>query len=378
MAEGRFKFVAECARFNGEVAAYLDGEANPFVPSHSRECAPCRALLGDLQSILQAARELPLEEPSRAVWSNVRARLGAEGAFIRPACLRFAEELAAYLEGEARPFVVSHSQDCTSCGAALADVQLVCQAAHDLPQEEPSTVVWANVRAQLDAEGVFRMAPCRQFAAALAAYLEGEANPFIASHARECMACGAALADLQSIRQAARDLPMEEPSPVVWANVRAQLEAGGAFGTPVRGWRQILAWRWVPQAVPLGVLAALILVGSILTLPSAGVQWRGSAEEMASAPPVAQTASLAPLEEDSTLARVATDLERSFRANEASMAPDLKATYEKSLVSLDGSIEECLDSLRREPRNALAHEYLVTAYTRKAEILSSALEFDGR
>ena len=60
------------------------------------------------------------------------------------------------------------------------------------------------------------------------------------------------------------------------------------------------------------------------------------------------------------------------------MAPDLKATYDKSLVSLDHSIEECLDSLQNEPRNALAHEYLLTAYTRKAEVLSSALEFDGR
>jgi hypothetical protein len=60
------------------------------------------------------------------------------------------------------------------------------------------------------------------------------------------------------------------------------------------------------------------------------------------------------------------------------MTPDLKATYEKSLVSLDGSIRECLDSLHHEPGNALAHDYLLTAYTRKAEVLSSALEFEGR
>jgi hypothetical protein len=75
---------------------------------------------------------------------------------------------------------------------------------------------------------------------------------------------------------------------------------------------------------------------------------------------------------------VVSDLERSFRANEASMTPDLKATYEKSLVSLDGSIRECLDSLQHEPRNTLAQDFLLTAYTRKAEVLSSALEFDGR
>jgi hypothetical protein len=85
-----------------------------------------------------------------------------------------------------------------------------------------------------------------------------------------------------------------------------------------------------------------------------------------------------PSGEDGALARVVSDLESNYRANEASMAPDLKATYEKSLVSLDGSIRECLDSLQHEPRNTLAHDYLLTAYTRKAEVLSSALEFEGR
>ena len=164
---------------------------------------------------------------------------------------------------------------------------------------------------------------------------------------------------------------------MVWANVRARLEADGAFGRPIAGWRHVLAWLWVPQAVPLGVLAALFAVGSLLTLPSASVQWRAG-EETAGASPVSQMASVMPAGEDSALAGVAADLERSFRASEASMAPDLKASYEKSLVSLDGSIRECLDSLRHEPRNTLAHDYLVTAYTRKAEILSSALEFDGR
>jgi hypothetical protein len=79
-----------------------------------------------------------------------------------------------------------------------------------------------------------------------------------------------------------------------------------------------------------------------------------------------------------SLAHVVSDLEVNFRANEASMTPELKATYDKSLVSLDTSIRECLDSLHDEPRNTLAQDYLLTAYTRKAEVLSSALEFEGR
>lgn len=294
------------------------------------------------------------------------------------ACSRFDDELEAYLEGEAPPFIVSHSRDCVSCGALLADLQSIRQAARDLPLEEPSRVVWPHLRARLEAEGAFGVPVCSRFDNELEAYLEGEARPFIVSHARDCAPCGALLADLQSIRQAARDLPREEPSRVVWANVRARLEAEGAFGVPVSGWRQVMAWRILPHAIPLGVLAVLVFLGSVLTLPSSSIQRWGGSDEMAGSPAVAHMASAMPTGEDGALAHVVSDLESNFRANEASMAPDLKATYEKSLVSLDGSIRECLDSLQHEPRNTLAHDYLLTAYTRKAEVLSSALEFEGR
>jgi hypothetical protein len=294
------------------------------------------------------------------------------------ACSRFDLELEAYLEGQARPFISSHAESCPSCSAVLADLQSIQMAASELPQEEPAPAVWANIRASLESLGAFGPSPCEQFSTGLEGYLEGEANPFIASHAKECQPCGALLADLQSIREAAQTLPQEEPSRVVWANIHAALEAEGAFGAPVSGWRQILSWRLFPQPAPLGVLAGLLFLGAALSLPSANFQsWVGP-QEAESTPAVAEVASLGPPAEDSSLARVASDLENNFRANEASMSPDLKATYEKSLVSLDGSIHECLDSLHHEPGNTLAQEYLLTAYTRKAEVLSSALESVGR
>jgi hypothetical protein len=293
-------------------------------------------------------------------------------------CSRFDAELETYLEGEPHPFVASHAHACSSCGALLADLQAIRETARNLPQEDPSPAIWTKVRASLAAEGAFTPAACTQFAAELEAYLEGEARPFVAAHSQDCAPCGVLLADLQAIRQAARELPQEEPSRVVWANVRSRLEAEGAFGTPARGWRQILAWRVFPQAAPLGVLTTLILLGSVLTLPSGSLQRWGGNNEAGISSAVPGISLVIPAGEDGALARVVSNLESEFRANEASMAPDLKATYEKSLVSLDGSIHECLNSLKDEPRNTLAHDYLLTAYTRKAEVLSSALEFEGR
>jgi len=295
MEESRYKTFAACSRFDLELEAYLEGEARPFIASHARDCASCGALLADLQSIREAARVLPWEEPSRMVWTKVRASLEAEGAFGVRACTRFEDELQAYLEGEARPFILLHSRDCAPCGALLADLQSVCEAAQDLPLHEPSPALWAKLRASLEAAGAFGVPACSRFEVELEAYLEGEARPFILSHAQDCAPCGALLADFQSLREAARDLPQEEPSRVVWANVRARLEAEGAFGVPVSGWRQLRAWRIFPHPIPLGVLTALVFLGSVLALPSRSNQrwWQGP-DETALSSPAAQTASAMP------------------------------------------------------------------------------------
>ena len=129
----------------------------------------------------------------------------------------------------------------------------------------------------------------------------------------------------------------------------------------------------------MAAMAALVLMGALVSKPSPDLQSLTALSETASSASTrVLLASAAATEDDTGLAPVVSSLESSFKANEASMNPDLKAMYEKSLVSLDGSIRECLDSLQHEPGNALAREYLLTAYTRKAEVLSSALEFQGR
>ena len=392
--EGQHSQFAACAQFDNELQDYMEGEPRPFIASHAQDCAACRALLADLQSICQAARELALEELPHLAWANLRASLTAAGAFQPVDCQQFESELMGYLESEPHPFVTTHAQNCQPCGTVLADLQSIRQAARGLPMEEPPHLSWASLRTSLAAEGAFQVAACSQFDAELAGYLEGESHPFIATHAQDCPACGALLADLQSIRQMAGDLPLAEPPENLWAKVRSELAEAGAFGPAaeveppagvvhgveqlVAGWRQIFSWQMLPHLAPVGVLAGLVFLASVLTLPSTILRHGNNSNEEADSFATSQIASPIPAGEEKALARVVSELEVNFKANEPSMTPDLKATYDKSLVSLDGSIRECLDSLQHEPSNALAQDFLLTAYTRKAELLSSALEFQGR
>lgn len=393
---------AACSRFDDELAAHMEGESRPFVVSHAQGCPACGALLSDLLSIREAARQLPEEELANLTWNTVRAALHQAGAFRPAACLQFAAELASYLESEPHPFVAEHAQGCRPCQAILSDLESIRQAAGELPVEEPPHLTWAAMRTNLVEAGLLpaealQPAACAQFETELAGYFEGETHPFIATHAQGCPACGSLLADLESIRQAARDLPLAEPPQNLWLRIRSELVEAGAFSESaeppvgviehtvrsvehlVTTWRQILySWRFRPSLTPLGVLASLVFLASVLTLPSTTFRHGTNRNEVADSFATSQIASPIPTGEAKALSRVVSDLEVSFKANEPSMTPDLKATYDKSLVSLDGSIRECLDSLQHEPSNALAQDFLLTAYTRKAELLSSALEFQGR
>jgi len=226
--------------------------------------------------------------------------------------------------------------------------------------------------------GQQRSPACYQFELELEAYLEGEKGAFVPAHIRECAYCNVILGDLEALRSASRAMPLEEPSAAVWSNIRAQLVTSGAFAERVSFWNWFEELNFLHRLVPATAFACLLLLGCLVTVPRTYLQ-----QETASGPsgPPGKTAvrSMAFIGDIAALERVVRELEEAFRAREASLAPDLKATYENGLSSLDVSIRECSDSLQREPGNSLAHEYLLAAYSQKAQVLSSALELgEGR
>jgi hypothetical protein len=217
-------------------------------------------------------------------------------------------------------------------------------------------------------------AACYRFGAELQAYLEGEDIPFVPTHAQECAACALLLEELGTLRALARGLPLEDPSPAVWSSLRARLAAEGAFAEKVGFWTWFGQLEFLRHPVPVAAFACLLVLGCVMAVPrtypgvdvgaSPARSGRGSVQAMSF------------LGDNAALEQLVRDLEATFKAREPSLAPDLQATYENSLLSLDASIRECSDSLRREPDNTLAHDYLLAAYSQKAEVLSSALELD--
>jgi len=220
-----------------------------------------------------------------------------------------------------------------------------------------------------------KTAGCYRLEVELQAYLEGEDRPFVLAHTCECAFCRVLVEDLEALRAAAQELPLEEPSPAVWPSIRAQLATAGCFAEKTSFGDWLSQLDFLRRPIPVATFACVVVLGCVLTASRNNPE-----QDLSLSPPASEggtaVRSMAFIGDSTSLEQVVRELEKAFKAREGFLAPDVKATYENSLDSLDSSIRECSDSLRREPGNSLAHEYLLAAYSQKAEVLSSALEFD--
>ena len=227
---------------------------------------------------------------------------------------------------------------------------------------------------------------CLKFEEELSAYLEGEARPAILGHAEVCGFCRCVLADIELIGSLGGELALEEPPPAVWANIRAALVAEGVIHPPAVFWQ-----RWLPSRNrgllglsrwPLAGLAATAAAVAVLTVvllqgPGSRSSYQTASAGRLGPSALAQNYDVNPRgmgQAQQTIQR----LEQAYYANEPSMEPSMKATYAKSIQSLDEEIHECQASMQRQPENTLAQEYLSSAYMQKAQLLQSALEYNLR
>lgn len=204
----------------------------------------------------------------------------------------------------------------------------------------------------------------------------GEALPSdAAAHLNDCVQCRAMVSDLEAIQGAARQLAAEEVQPPerVWTALRTQLEAEGLICTPGRagekvpstagwltGWWDVLSRPALAGAYLTFLLAAAVLVGVVSNLrqtpaaPSAAMQ-----------PPPALLNKQLKTEENRTVSAI------------HQHDPAVTASLRQNLDIVDNFIALCEKSVREEPQNDMAREYLYGAYQQKAELLAMVMDRDA-
>lgn len=70
-----------CEEFQAQLAEMIGSGENVSENEHIRSCELCRALLADLQTIADAARDLfPVEEPPEKLWEKIETAIKSESA----------------------------------------------------------------------------------------------------------------------------------------------------------------------------------------------------------------------------------------------------------------------------------------------------------
>lgn len=68
-----------CATFQAQLPDLIASGENVADHPHLQSCELCRALLTDLETIAEAARQLlPIEEPPAEVWENIESAIRNE------------------------------------------------------------------------------------------------------------------------------------------------------------------------------------------------------------------------------------------------------------------------------------------------------------
>jgi predicted anti-sigma-YlaC factor YlaD len=75
-----------CQEFQAHLPELIGSGENAANHPHVQNCELCRALLADLETIAEAARQLfPVEEPPDELWNQIESAIQKENARPEPA-----------------------------------------------------------------------------------------------------------------------------------------------------------------------------------------------------------------------------------------------------------------------------------------------------
>jgi hypothetical protein len=212
---------------------------------------------------------------------------------------------------------------------------------------------------------------CDQFERILEEQDDGPLPKPALAHMDVCEACRSLLADLNEIHDVAVELGAEGIAPPerIWVALRNQLEAEGVIRAPQVA-RQSIRQGWL-TFIQRPVLAGAILV--LILVAATAITFRQDTSQMAIHLQPALPQNISPVLSAESVFKeevqtVESDSIPGLRVEDAAAT----ASIRRNLGIVDNFIAMCEKSVREQPDNEMAREYLYGAYEQKAELLATA------
>jgi hypothetical protein len=212
---------------------------------------------------------------------------------------------------------------------------------------------------------------CTEFLNRVDDWLDGQQDADFRAHLSQCSDCRSLVEDIGAIQDVGRSLAAgaeTEPSPRVWTSLRAQLEGEGLIHSTPAGWlANLRAWlEGIAEVTPRPALAGAYLA---LLIALAFAVGRPNDSRINASSWARNTADFT-----GVLSAQLNTAERD--AISSVRGPDalVMASLHENLAIIDNHISLCENSVREEPENEAARDYLYEAYQQKAELLAQISE----
>jgi len=211
---------------------------------------------------------------------------------------------------------------------------------------------------------------CKEFLNHLELWMEGERHPDAQAHLGSCTSCRNLVEDLNNIHQQARSWNLEEMnlSPRVWEALRFQLEQEGLIRSndPSQPESSTAGWfsRWfriLPRPVMAGAYLTVLIVAAFALMKPIDKQ-------------INEARWLNGTQVSTTPLHAQLNTEQKVVYSLPNTNPVVTASLQKNMAIVDNYISLCEKSVREEPQNEVARDYLYDAYQQKADLLAQMTE----
>jgi hypothetical protein len=217
-----------------------------------------------------------------------------------------------------------------------------------------------------------RSMPCDELSRILEREPDAPLTDELAVHVAACADCRALDADLRAISGAALEIAQEEVAPPewLWTRIRAELEAEGRIREPEPVRETVRAGWW--SAFQRPAIAGAVLGIALIVAGVFGFGGVTTAPTSAAIGPASSPVFEAQADESQTTG--------SLDASEASIVslpqrdPQVAEELHHDIGQIDSFIAVCEKSVREQPDNDMAREYLYDAYQQKAQLLAVAMD----
>ena len=212
---------------------------------------------------------------------------------------------------------------------------------------------------------------CKEFDVVAEQWLEGERPVEAQAHLNVCTRCRTFVSELEAIAAVGREIGADEVEAPerVWVSLRNQLEAEGlirveepqAVASP-ESWRDAFGGMLEMLRRPvLGLAYAGALVLAVMILPVTN-----NDRPTGSLPQITQISD--------KFGSVENDVRKVLAGSLVKRNPVVAVTYRDNLAIVDKFIVLCEKTVRENPNDSMARDYLLQAYQQKAELLSTLAE----